>query len=269
MSNITVIFKDQPPLHIELRDTTAAHQWRELFIQNYKQQFPIFRDMQKYTWPYLRSLIRQANETCGWNFTSDVNTLDDTLDVHKCIEVTLADGYPSVPTAWHHILDELHFALHKIQQGDMGTHSHRGYFMQFEWFNDDIIPLPEDFVFSDSFKFGSIRLQNVYVGHAPLMIYQQQDDSAVFQTCRFHDQIKPGLHIMTSRPSPRNPLKDYDLDDYTNWWHTNAPEFVKHHGWDTIMRYTGYPIIGEVVNTDDLETVYACPEVLELESIEY
>jgi len=269
MSNITVIFKGQPPLHIELYNTTAAQQWRQLFVQNYQQQFPIFRDMQKYTWAYLRELIQQANTTCGWNFPSDVTTLDDTLDLHKCIEVTLANGYPSVPQTWWHILDEVHFALHKIQQGDMGLQAHRGYFLQLEWFNDDIVPLSEDFVFSDSFKFGSVRLQNIYVGHSPLMIYQQNDHSVVSQTCRFHDQIKPGLHIMTSRPNPSRPLVDYDLADYTAWWNTRAPEFVEQHGWDTIMRYTGYPIIGEVVNTTDLETVYACPEVLELQEVIY
>jgi hypothetical protein len=267
MSNITVIFKGQPPLHIELYDTTAAQQWKELFIRNYELQFPIFRDMQKYTWEYLKELIPQANTTCGWNFTSDIHTLDDTLDLHKCIEVTLANGYPSVPKTWWHILDELHFALHKIQHGNMTTGTHRGYFLQLEWFNDDIIPLPEDFVFSNTSKFGSIRLQNVYVGHPPLMIFQQQDDAAIFQTCRFHDQIKPGLHIMTSE-SNYSP-SDYNLIDYKNWWHAHAPDFVEYHGWDTIMRYTGYPLIGEVINTDDLRTVYAHPEVLELQEVIY
>ena len=269
MSDITVIFKGQPPLHIELYNTNAAKQWRQLFIQNYEKKFPIFRDMQKYTWSYLRSLIQQANEACGWNFTSNVDNLDGTLELHKCIEVTLANGFHNVPDTWHHILNELHFALHKIQQGNMGKHDHRGYFLQLEWFNDDVVPLPEDFVFSDNFKFGSIRLQNAYVGHGPLMIYQQKDDSEVFQTCRFHDQIKPGLHIMISRPPPWNPAVGYNLDDYTEWWHTHASDFVKHHGWDTIMRYTGYPLIGEVVNIDDLEKVYACPEVLELQEIIY
>lgn len=265
MSDIIVIFKNQPELHIQLFDTTAANLWKQLFTKNYQQQFPLFRDMMKYTWEYLEQLIEQANQTCGWNFPSNVETLDDTLDLHKHIEVTLANGYEPVPVAWHHILDELHFALHKIQQGNMEYKPHRGYFLQLEWFNGDTLPLPEDFVFTHSPKFGSLRLQNAYVGHTPLMIYEQNDFSKVFQTCRFHDLIRPGLHIMCGQSNAA--WFASRLNDYQTQWRTMAPEFVEQHGWERIMYYTGHPIIGQVENLQALEQVYGFPGVLELQEV--
>lgn len=267
MSDITVIFTNQPAIHIDLYPTTAAQQWKQLFTINYQRKFPIFRDMQKYTWEYLEQLIEQANQTCGWNYTSRVETLEDTVALHKNIETTLAKGYINIPESWDHLLDELHFALHKIEHGRMTHRPHRGNFLQIEWFNDDFVPLPDDFEFSDQFRFGSLRLQNAYVGHPPTMIYQQNDHTNVFQTCRFHDRIKPGLHIMTSRPRTDGQPREFVYEDYYQWWHTNAPDFVAQHGWERIMYYSGYPLIGHVVNVDDLETVNNHPEVLELQEV--
>ena len=265
MPDITVLFKQQPALHIELFPTTAAQLWKDLFSQNYQREFPIFRDMMKYSWEYLESLIEQVNQTCGWNFPSRVHTLDDTLDLHKHIETTLQPGYHTVPQSWHHMLDELHFALHKIQQGDMEYRPHRGYFLQLEWFNGDVVPLPDDFEFTSPTSFGSLRLQNVYVGHTPLMIYQQNDWSKVSQTCRFHDAIKPGLHIMCASPPPGE--REYDPVHYHHTWMERAPEFVEEHGWERIRYYTGHPLIGRVINTDALAQIYTCPQVLELQEV--
>jgi len=265
MSDVTVIFRNQPALHIQLAETTAATLWKQLFTKNYQQEFPLFRDMMKYTWEYLEELIEQANQTCGWNFPSKVETLDDTVALHKHIEVTLAQGYEPVPVAWHFILDELHFALHKIQQGNMEHRPHRGNFLQLEWFNGDVLPLPDDFVFSNSPGFGSLRLQNAYVGHTPMMIYEQNDWSNVFQTCRFHDLIRPGLHIMCGKSSPGHFEKH--IRDYYQSWLDRAPEFVVHHGWSRIMYYTGHPVIGQVTNLHALEQIYNYPNVLELQEV--
>lgn len=265
MPDLTVLFRDQPPLHIALFDNETARVWKQLFVQNYTRKFPIFRDMMKYSWEYLEHLIQEANRVCGWDFPSHVRTLDDTLDLHKHIETTLQPGYHTVPQTWHHLLDELHFALHKIQQGDMEYRPHRGWFLQLEWFNSDVEPLPEDFVFTSPSSFGSIRLQNVYVGHTPLMIYQQNDWSKVSQTCRFHDAIKPGLHIMCADP-PAGTL-EYDPVHYRDTWMQQAPEFVAQHGWDRIMYYTGHPLIGQVINLHALAQVYTCPSVLELQEV--
>jgi hypothetical protein len=265
MTDITVIFQNQPPIHIKLYNTTAAMHWRKLFIQHYEQKFPLFRDMQKYNWQYLEHLIDQANRTCGWNFTTKIQSLQDTVDLHKHIETTLANGYQNIPSAWDHLLDELHFALHATQQRKILNKSSRGTFLQIEWFNDDYVLLPEDFAFAKKIQFGDIRLQNAYVGHPPFKIFNERDHANVFQTCRFHDRIKPGLNITIA--SYRDvPL---DVDAYTKWWNTHAPEFVEQHGWDKIMYYTGHPIIGQVVNTDDLARVAACAEVLELQEVIY
>jgi hypothetical protein len=75
MSNITVVFQNQPPIHIKLYNTTAATRWLELFVQHYQQKFPLFRDMQKYDWQYLEYLVDQANKTCGWNFTTKIQSI--------------------------------------------------------------------------------------------------------------------------------------------------------------------------------------------------
>jgi hypothetical protein len=265
MSDITVIFQNQPPIHIKLYDTAAAAHWRKLFVQNYQQKFPLFRDMQKYTWKYLEHLVDQANKTCGWNFTTQIQNLQDTVDLHKHIEVTLANGYQNIPSDWDHLLDELHFALHTVQQTKLSNISRRGNFLQIEWFNDDYVPLPEDFVFTSNLQFGDLRLQNAYVGHIPLQIFEQNDFANVFQTCRFHDRIKPGLNITIFSGNRVLP----NIETYTQWWNTHAPEFVKYHGWNKIMYYTGHPIIGQVVNTDDLAKVATCAEVLELQEVIY
>ena len=265
MSNITVIFQNLPPIHIELYNTTAARIWHELFVQNYQQEFPLFRDMQKYSRQYLEQLVTEANNLCDWNFTDKIQTIEDTVDLHKHIEVTLANGYQNIPANWDHLLDELHFALHKLQHGNMSDKPHRGNFLQIEWFNDNYVSLPEDFVFDKSTKFGSLRLQNAYVGHTPWYVYTQNDCASVAQTCRFHDRIKPGLHIVTSPTfSESTPL---NVEIYAQWWYKNAPEFIKQHGLEKIMYYTGHPIIGQVFNTNDLELVVAHPKVLELQEV--
>jgi len=262
MIDITVIFRNQPPIDIKLYDTSAARQWKKMFTENYNRQFPLFRDMQEYSWEYLEHLIQQANQICGWNFQTQVRDIEDTVALHKHIEVTLAQGYEHIPESWDNILNELHFALHKIQMCGHSRFMHRGNFLQLEWFNNEFAPLPEDFEFSPAFEFGSIRLQNAYVGHPPLMIYNQNDRANVFQTCRFHDRIKPGLHIITSQT--RIPLNQ---ERYRRWWHDNAPDFVAQHGWDQIMYYTGHPLIGRVINLDDLIQVKQYPNKLELQNV--
>jgi len=265
MSNITVVFQNQPPIHIKLYNTTAATRWLELFVQHYQQKFPLFRDMQKYDWQYLEYLVDQANKTCGWNFTTKIQSIQDTVDLHKHIEVTLANGYQHIPSDWDHLLDELHFALHAVHAKILlPWQPARGNFLQIEWFDDDYISLPEDFTFQKNCQFGDIRLQNAYVGHPPLKIFNENDHANVFQTCRFHDRIKSGLNIVISTPAPPT-----NIETYAKWWNTHAPEFVKSHGWDKIMYYTGHPIIGQVVNLDDLAQVVSCVEVLELQEVIY
>ena len=46
-----------------------------------------------------------------------------------------------------------------------------------------------------------------------------------------------------------------------------APEFVEEHGINTILHYTGFPIIGKVENIDILEEIKMTNEILELEDI--
>ena len=50
------------------------------------------------------------------------------------------------------------------------------------------------------------------------------------------------------------------------WFKKNAPDFVKEHGMEKILEFTGHPIIGNVVNLDVLAEVCKQP-LLELESV--
>ena len=267
MLDITVIFKNQQPLHIELNNTAAALQWKQLFLNNYQREFPLFRDMQQYTWERLEQLVHQVNDTCGWNFTEKIETLEHTVALHKHVEVALANGCDAIPRSWFDLIDELHFTLHTIEQNNMSRIPRRGNFLQVEWFNNDFVPLPDDFVFTDLAEFGSVRLQNAHSGHPPLMMYKQNDHADVFQTCRFHNRIKPGLHIMTAKARIDGQPKEYIDSEYQDWWMTHAPEFVAQHSMDKIMYYTGYPIIGKVINIRDLERINRYPGILELQEV--
>ena len=101
------------------------------------------------------------------------------------------------------------------------------------------------------------------MGHHPLFVYQQNDYTNIMQTCKFHNYIKPGINIIIEdRPS------NFNQQHYLNWFNTHSPEFVKLHGKQTILNYTGHPSIGKVVNLDDLVTVSTAP-ILELESITF
>ena len=266
MSDIVVIFKNQPPLYISLLKTNAAYIWKNLFTKNYQQKFPLYRDMKKYTIGYLEQLINQANNLCGWNFTTNISSLNDTVKLHKHIETTLANGYSNIPSEWDDLLDELHFSIHVIdKQFGSPIVSNPRKFLQLEWFNDDCVDLPDDFKFSDKVKFGDIRLQNAYVGHHPIMVYMQNDHSNISQTCRLHDKIKPGLYISTA-PGMSTPFDKFS-NDYYNWWHTHGLDFVANHGWEKILDYTGHPIIGQVTNLNDLEQINESPDILELQEV--
>ena len=60
-------------------------------------------------------------------------------------------------------------------------------------------------------------------------------------------------------------LSEEDLNDLRD----ENPDFVKHHGEETILHYTGFPIIGHVQNLDTFRAVMQSKEILELDSIEY
>jgi hypothetical protein len=264
-SDIIIKFKNYPELNIILDDNQTARDWKALFKKNYEREFPIFKDQKKYTLDYLIKLAVEANDKLGWTIDLDIKSIGDTVNVHKYIEHVLVDGFSSIPEAYDYIIHELHFCLHKFEQIDLSNSPNKTrQFLQLEWYNDDGVPLDENFQHKLHCEFGDVRLQNPYVGHIPLKVYQENDYSEIMQTCKFHDLIRPGVWIEAYKDQSE---KTFDLENYVNWWNTYAPEFIAYHGIDKILHYTGHPVIGRVTNLDALETVVNSNDILELEYV--
>lgn len=262
MSDFMVKFRYCPEIVCRLDDTPLAQKYFDLVRQQYfHDPAPLFRDPQKYTHDYFAQLALQAYETLGWNWVRDRYTLDVTTQMHKDLEQYLKDGFESVPAEHDDLLHELHFALHAIE-----SNSRRDNWLQIEWFNDLGFAIEStQYPAKVSLEFGDLRLQNPYVGHHPLFVYQQNDYRCVSQTCRFHDFVKPGINIVIDKCSV-----DYELNwpDYISWFLANGADFVNQHGIEKLRQFTGHPVVGRVVNLDDLETVVATP-ILELDCIEF
>ena len=260
MIDYSIKFKNLPHLDVRLDNTLVASQYKELLKSNYQREFPIFRDQQKYTISYLNKLAVQAKRLLGWDWLREHYTIAETTLLHKDIEQYLANGFSSIPSEHDWLCHELHFCLHAVESG-----STRNGWLQVEWFNNDRISLPEHLYPKKlNLEFGDIRLQNPHVGHHPLYLFQQNDYTNILQTCKFHNFINPGINIVIKDEL----ITDFNVDRYLFWFKIHSPEFVKLHGEQAILNYTGHPIIGKVVNLDDLVTVSTAP-ILELESITF
>lgn len=261
--NISVKFKNYPALNITLDNNSTASAWLALFKKNYQQEFPIFRDQKKYTVAYLNQLARVANSELGWDCETNITSLKDTVRLHKNLERTLTNGFDSIPAIYDDLVHELHFCLHKTEHIDHVNNENYRHYLQFEWFNNEGFPLDLNFKHKININFGDIRLQNPYVGHIPLQIFEQDDKENVFLTCKFHDFVRPGLYIHTGK----NYTSTFNLEEYLFWWYTYAPEFIAKHGEEKILHYTGHPIIGQVKNLEILEKIVNSKDILKLEYI--
>lgn len=254
-------FSQAPALQCQLDDTELAKKYLNLLKNQYSQNpCPVFRDPQLYTREYFESLVRQAKTVLGWDWQRDHYDVATTTLLHKDIEQYLARGYANIPDEHNHLLDELHYCLHAIESG-----SRRNYWLQIEWFNDEGFAIDKDeYPAKLSVEFGDLRLQNPYVGHHPLYLYEQRDYNNVMQTCRFHDFAKPGLNICIVPATTPVP----NWNHYLEWFETHAPEFVQEHGIEKLKKFTGHPVIGSVVNKKDLYNLIQQP-VIEFESISF
>jgi hypothetical protein len=255
MTDILVKYRGHDPLKIDLDPTSLRKPYLELVKKNSHTR-PISRDPQSYTEDRLRTLGQEAHKRLGWNWVYDRYTLDRTTQMHKDIEQFLSQGFHNIPEEFDDLLHELHYALHAVQGGRS-----RGDWIQVEWFNDDGFAVPNDFAFVTELKFGDVKLQNPYVGHDPSFVYRQQDSSNIAQTCRFHDLVRPGLNMMIAD------CRFQIRDDYINWFKQHAPQWVDSVSVDTILRYTGWPRVGRVTNTDVLKSIVESA-VFEIENIE-
>lgn len=253
--DIIVRYKNHPPIEIKLVDHPLAKSYKELVQRNLAQP-AMSRDPAKYTIEHFKTLCVRARDELGWDWVKDQYDLPVTTQLHKDIEIFLAQGFASIPEQYDELLHELHYALHAIQ----GNNS-RGDWLQVEWFNDDGIPMADDFEFTTTLKRGDVKLQNPFTGHDPSFVFRQRDSSAIAQTCKFHDWIRPGLNIM---------IRDQNFDvpeRYLDFFAANAPDWYAQQGREKILRYTGWPRIGHVLNLHAVESV-ANSEQFEFESIE-
>ena len=258
MARFSVKFKNSPAIVCEIDDTELGQKYFNLLVEQYKDDpVPIFRDPPKYTVTYLRQLATQAKEILNWNWLKDDYNLEVTTKLHKDIEQYLAIGYDNIPAEHDHLLDELHFCLHAVESG-----SQRNSWLQVEWFNDRGFSIsPDEYPAKIGLDFGDIRLQNPYVGHHPLYLYEQRDNINIMQTCRFHDFAKPGFNLVVA-PINKNGINYYfDQQAYLNWFHANAEDFISTHSEEILLKYTGHPVVGHVVNLDDLKLLIQQPAI--------
>lgn len=256
-------FKNIVPLHCIIDRTKLGQKYFELVRSQWNQsRTAIFRDPQRYTLEYFRTLAHRAQHELGWNWHRDHYTLDQTVILHKDLEQYLAQGFENIPEQHDELLHELHFALHAIESG-----SQRNSWLQIEWFDDQGFELPEDqYPAKLQLEFGDIRLQNPYVGHHPLYLYEQQDYHNIAQTCRMHNFVKPGINLVIQSDSR---TAAFDWNRYINWFRTHAPADWLHQLSETTLRnYTGHPVVGRVTNIHALQQAVALP-FLEFDRLEF
>jgi hypothetical protein len=257
MVNFTVKFRGVPALQCSLHDTKLAQRYVDLI--KHQTDTPIFRDPPRYTLSYFKELAVEAQQVLGWDWIKDSYPLEVTTQLHKDIEQYLAQGFENIPQEHDHLLHELHYCLHAIESG-----SRRNNWLQVEWFNDDGFVIDADeYPSKINLEFGDLRLQNPYVGHHPLYVYEQNDNSNILKTCKFHDFIKPGINIVLDYKN-----KPFDMDAYLQWFETHAPNFVAQHGVKKLKQFTGHPVVGSVTNKSDLELLVQQP-IVEFEYISF
>ena len=261
MIEFEVKFRDAPALICRLNDTDLARRYYTLLKNQYTQDSnPLFRDQQKYTMEYFSKLVDQAERKLGWDWRRENYDISTTTLLHKDIEQYLANGFENIPEEHDTILHELHFALHAIE-----SKSKRDNWLQIEWFNNNGFEISEDeYPAKLKLEFGDIRLQNPHVGHHPLYLYEQKDSYNINQTCKFHNFVKPGINLVIA------PDKEYNFNQaqYLDWFNKHAPEFVQQQGQDRLLKFTGHPVVGSVINLHDLQTVVTMP-VIKFESLNF
>ena len=253
-------FKNFDYLICNINNDSVGLRYYELVKTNYQQSFPIYRDRPKFTKEYLSLLAEQANNYFKWDWNVEELALENTTQLHKDIEQLLMNGFDSIPAELDHVIHDLHYGLHILQ--DNVVPSRLGW-MQIEWYNDSGFSL-EEYKFKTKLDLGDLRLQNPYVGHGPLQVYTEKDFSNIRQTCKFHDFVKPGINLVTVSTDEFT-----ETDDLITKFQQHDPEFIKMHGIEKIKSYIGFPVVGKVENTDLLEQIVYSKEIIELEAIEF
>jgi len=259
---ITICFNNLIKLNIDIESSMLGRNYVNLIRKNYNKSLPVYRDKIKYDSIYLLKLAQQAKDAFGWDWALPEYDLSVIPALHRDLEKLLSKtGFSNVPAKYDNLLHELHYCLHIVQHPDK-VHTRIGN-LQIEWFNDSGFPLPYDFEFKTELKFGDCLLQNPYVGHGPVQIDNENDWDSIDQTCRFHDFVKPGIVIYTG------PNYTIDKQSILNKFNQHNPKFVNKHTEQTILHYTGVPVIGQVRNINDLINIVEYPVAIELTDITF
>jgi hypothetical protein len=262
MPNLHITFRGYPTLTVDINNTELGRRYYNLVKANYSKQFPSYRDRIRYTPEYMLELAQQAKTAFGWQWSFDQYDLSITPQLHRDLERLLGEtGFADIPAEYDNLLNELHYCLHIVQHPDI-VRTRNGV-MQIEWFNDDSFDLDSDFEFSTSIDFGDIVFQNPYVGHSPAQIYNEQDYSNLDSACRFPNRVKPGVVIAITNPHT------IDRQAVLHEFERHNPAFVAQHTVEKILHYTGFPVIGRVLNINDLRTIVDAPDPIALELIEF
>tara|TARA_R110000803_G_scaffold169041_1_gene232090 strand:+ start:1105 stop:1893 length:789 start_codon:yes stop_codon:yes gene_type:complete len=259
--DIKINIEHHQPLVISLVESNTAKLYTEILSKNLARENFVFRDPVNYTPEYFHSLCLRVKEELGWDWIRDDHSIDQTTNMHKNIENTLekTESFRNIPGDQQNLIHEAHFCIHQMQYSKQG----RTPFIQIEWFNDDYEDLPADAEFTFAPEFGDLILQNPYVGHPPLQCWQQNDYKNIDRTCQFHDIIKPGIKINTT-----DVKLELDLDMYKSWWINKCSDYVQKVGWENILKYTGFPKIGEVIDKDNLRRIVLDSKPLNIKKIE-
>lgn len=261
MPKILVKFINQPVIVLLINDDAVGQQYYKLVQENYQIEKPIFRDRPKYTVEYMHELASQASEVLGWDWTATSYDLNKTTLLHKDIEQLVGQGFDKIPAEYDNLIHELHYCLHIVQ--DEKTSNDRDAWLQIEWYNDNGFELDKQYSFKRNLEFGDVKLQNPWVGHGPLQIFLEKDFTNISQTCKFHNFVKPGINIVIAE------FKEFNyIDELISAFQKYDPAFVEKHTVDVIKKYIGYPVVGKVLNLNDLKTV-AQAATLDLEWIDF
>lgn len=262
MPLIDLTFSNNITLHLNVSGTSIGNDYFNLVKQEYSKSFPSYRDRIKYTPHYLQQLAKQAKVAFGWEWDKDYYDLTIAPTLHKDLEILLGKtGFTNVPAEFDLLLSELHYCLH-IVQTSYGINTRIGN-LQVEWFSNSGFALDNKFVFHSELNFGDCVLQNPYVGHGPVQIFQEQDWENLTQTCKFHNFVKPGIVVFTGKQFSIN------KDNILNSFKQHDPEFVKSKTEEQILKYTGFPIIAKVLNLNDLTKLVNDPAVISLSNIKF
>jgi len=258
---ITVAFYHQPPLYIKIQDTETGVRYFNLIKSNYTRSKPIFRDELKYTPEYMFELADRAKTAFNWKWDTVLDFTNSIApELHKDLEKLLENGFSQIPEKYDELVHELHYCLHLIQHKP--CKNKRDSWFQIEWYNDEGFDLSPSFEFSLKLTAGDVRLQNPFVGHSPMQMWQEQDFINISQTCKFHTFVKPGMNIAhTSHPDFKK------IDELIQKFQIYDPEFVGRHGIEKIKYYTGHPIIGKVINVNDLDIIKHSSAILTLKEL--